>query len=217
MYTIVTICPSCKSSQLADSKLIGKKVRCAKCEEEFKCAKKLGPVLWAREVKEGESDVSFRKAATKVLFTYGIAVPVSHQEMFISHLGGSMNFQSRRMATVVLDGLRFQVGVSYFRNKKNEPSLHFLWKQTEPISIKLQEMLRRAYTHFIVEGNTDFIDAGSVSLSPSAIEGVFNMSVHTSGEDAPIQGNLFSATKKKKSATLIADASVKDLLADLAI
>lgn len=217
MYTIVTTCPSCKTSQLADGRLIGKKVKCAKCDEEFKCTKKLGPVPWARQVNEGESSTSFRKVATKVLFTYGIAVPVSHQELFMEHLGEEMSFGSSRMAVVVLDGLRFKVKVSYFKNRRNEPSLHFLWKANEAIALKLQELLHRAYNHFMVEGNSDYIEGESVALAPAASSGVFELSIYTSGADVPVQGNLFAPTKRKKPMISLKDKGVKDLLADLAI
>ena len=217
MYTVVTTCPTCEASQLADGKLVGRNVKCAKCGEEFKCIKKLGPILWAREVRVGESDVSFRKVATKVIFSYGVAVPVSHQEIFMEHLGGEMGVGSKRKATILLDGLRFQVTVSYFKNRRNEPSLHFLWKSTDAIALKLQGLLHRAYTHFVVEGNSDCIEGEFVVLSPAAMKGTFDLSVYTGDAGAPVQGNLFGSKNRKNPDTLLRDESIKDLLADLAV
>jgi len=218
MYTIVTTCPKCKASQLADGRLIGKKVKCAKCEQEFKCSKALGPVLWAREIKEGETEVSFRKVATKVLFTYGIAVPVSHQGLFMDHLGGEMSFGSRRKATLILDGVRFQVNISYFKNRRNEPSLHFLWKSEDAIAMQLRQVLSRAYRHFILEGNTDYIEGESVALKPAREDGSFDLTVYSVGAEAPVQGNLFSVpTKKQSLKSALKDADMEDLLSELSI
>lgn len=218
MYTIVTTCPKCKASQLADGRLVGKKVKCAKCEEEFKCAKALGPVLWVREVKEGESEVSFRKVATKVLFTYGIAVPVSHQGLFMEHLGGEMSFGSRRKATVILAGARFQVSVSYFKNRRNEPSLHFLWKSEDTIAMQLRQVLSRAYRHFVVERNTDYIEGEAVGMKLGPKEGCFELIIYSSSADTPVQGNLLAPTKKKQTLkSALKGAGMEDLLSELSI
>lgn len=218
MYTIVTTCPECKASQLADGRLVGKKVKCAKCEQEFKCSKALGPVLWVREFKEGESEVSFRKVATKVLFTYGIAVPVSHQGLFMEHLGDEMAIGSRRKVTLVLDGVRFQVNVSYFKNRRNEPSLHFLWKSEDAIAMKLRQVLSRAYRHFVVEGNTDYIEGESVVMKPGSKDCCFELTVYSAGADTPVQGNLFAAPKRKPSLkSALKGAGMEDLLSELSL
>lgn len=215
--TIVTACPKCNASQLADGRLIGKLVKCAKCEHEFKCSKKLGPVLWAHEVKEGESDRSFRKVVTKVLFTYGVAVPISHQELFIKHMAVDMSFGSNLNAVIVISGRRYQVGVRYFKNRRDEPSLHFRWKDSDSIGLFLQAELPNAYTHFVVDGNHDYLDGNAVVLEPDDQEGVFKLTVYASnGQEVALK----RPHKKEKSvvpSTILKEEGIKDLLSDLAL
>lgn len=207
-------------SQLADGRLIGKLVKCAKCSHEFKCEKMMGPVLWAIEVKSGNTETSFEKAVTKVIFTYGVAVPISHQERFMSHLGVQMAEGARRNANIRLGGKKYAVKVSYFRNRKGEPSLHFLWKSTDPIAIALKSVLQRAYAHFIVERNTDFLGGEIVVVSTSTDAGVFDLAAVTQGNDIPVQGNLFASQKRGRGKSLsssLKDDGVKDLLSELSI
>jgi len=219
MYTIVTVCPECKASQLADGKMIGKMVKCAKCERDFKCEKSLGPVLWVRPSGSNGRQPGFEKLATRVLFTYGIAVPVNCQEDFLNHLGVELSFGGHSDAIMMVGKRSFRVKIRYFKNKKGEPSLHFTWKASDAIGLELRAILPHVYEHFIVQGNKDYFVGGTVCVALGSKVGTFSMKMTDVTTDKPVQGNLFAPKKSGKVSLSgsLDDVGVKDLLSDLSI
>lgn len=217
MNTILTCCPKCSVLQLADGKLTGKKVRCASCNHDFSCKKEAGPIKWVRKIAENLGGEGFEKAVTKVIFTYGIAVPVANQATFISHIGSAVDFGMRRDVKIRIDDDLFNVKISYFRNRRGEPSLHFLWKAGEAIGLKLKERLSRAYRHFIIDKSTDFLTNESVVLVPSSRIGEYVLRVKTSSDTGLINDDTPILTGKRKGGNVLEDKDVSDLLSELKI
>lgn len=217
MNTILTICPNCSAPQLADGKLVRNKVRCASCDHIFICEKKAGPIRWVRTFSEILGGKGFEKAVTKVIFTYGVAVPAANQESFISHIGSSLNFGERRAVKIRVDDASFNVKISYFKNKRAEPSLHFLWKEGDAIGLKLKERLARAYRHFIINRSSEFLLGESVELAPSSRIGEYVLHIKTSGEMGLIQEALSVQTQKKNGVGVLVDKDIGELLSELKI
>lgn len=216
MITIVTECPECSALQLADINQLGRKVRCAKCEAEFKCDKKLGPVLWAREVREGVAEGGFEKVASHVLFIYGVAVPVANQQVFLSHMSETLNEGATRNVVILLDGRRYAASVSYFKNKRGEPALHFKWRQTDEIGIQLRRLMPEAYVHFIENKSRDFLPGQAVVMTPGENPGEFNLRIKNQASGTSLSANK-ARRAKKIAAKSLHSKDVADLLADLSV
>ena len=190
MRTIVTRCPHCSAVQLAEQRLIGLLVTCAKCDEDFLCTKLLGPVLWAREPKGSVPQGGFEKLISKVLFSYGIAVPLSAQQCVLTHMGREMSEGSIRDAVLHLNGNPYSVKLAFFRNKRGEPALHFKWSSSDAIALTLKSILPTEYEHYIVRKSADMLVGHSVVVLPGTKPAHFVLETEMCKNEgaAPTQG-----------------------------
>ena len=215
MYTIVTVCPHCSSSQLADGHLINKKVRCAKCKREFVCIKKIGPILWVHEAKDEIANGGFEKVVSKVLFTYGLAVPQPYQDTIISHIGITMSPGVTRDVIVHIGSARYTARLAYFKDKRGEPKLHFKWKEHDSIALAIKRMMPQAYTHFVINRSNEFLSGMSVVVMPAEQTAEFVFQVRTSDVEMLVRKNTPTTNKNNDLDSSADKPEVRDLLHEL--
>ncbi len=216
MYTIVTVCPHCSTYQLADGLLIHKKVRCSKCGGDFACVKKLGPILWVREAKEDIANGGFEKIVSRVLFTYGLAVPPSSQSTMLAHMGITMSLGMTRDVVMHIGPDRYPACMTYFEGKKGEPKLHFKWKMEDSIALALKNAMPKAYAHFVINRNKDFLAGVSVVVTLAEKTAEFNLEIRDSNDKKPEPDRTsarIAARTELESA--IHNLEVRDLLQEL--
>ncbi len=216
MYTIVTVCPHCSSYQLADGLLIHKQVRCSKCGGDFACAKKLGPILWVREAKMDIANGGFEKVVSRVLFTYGLAVPPSSQSTVLAHMGITMSLGMTRDVVMHIGPDRYPACMTYFEDKKGEPKLHFKWKMEDTIALALKNAMPKAYAHFVINRNKDFLAGVSVVVTLAEKTAEFNLEIRDSNDKKPDPDRTSARiTARTELESAIHNLEVRDLLQEL--
>lgn len=201
MKAVLVICSHCWARQLADVKMMGGVVSCAQCGTSFRCEAGSEPLSWVRTVLNKGSEAKFVKYVSRILFSYGVAVPVAQQDMIVEHLGDGVSEGSDNPVRVEVQGTIYPANLNLFKNKKGEPALHFKWRKGTGIETALGRLFPEAYEHSVVLGKKDFFPGAVVEMGPALEAGVFwlrrQVEVVNQGSDKGKQGHEQMASTRE--------------------
>lgn len=179
MNTIVTICPICTTPQLVYSNSLGKNAQCATCGATFTCRKLYGPIHWAQKVSDSEIHPgSFSKRVTKVLFNYGLAIPVQYRDLYLEHLDTPLKIGESKKVSIAIDDKKYTVSLVHFTNRRGIPRLHLKWPKQGVFYQALRVAMPESYSHFIAKTNTINVVQQTVLIALSDQKNEFVMKIN---------------------------------------
>lgn len=173
MKTVLTNCPHCHTRQLADEVSVGLRVVCARCQEVFTCEADSEPLQWVRSAMNKGNGTGFEKYVSRILFSYGIAVPLEKQDAIIGHMGVEMSTGCSVPAIITIGGREYEVELSMFTNKKGEPALHFKWQRIPQVEEALRQIFPDAYEYYVVKQEKRFLTGVVVEVGLCEKVGLF--------------------------------------------
>lgn len=180
--TILTKCSHCFTYLLANQHSEGKQVKCTKCGQSFTCTD-LWSFDWVKKVDASEKECSVNKKASKVLFTFGVSIPINHIRNYCEHFENPLKIGDSGQATILIDGKSYCVKTRHFLDRNGYEKMNFNWSENDEISRVLRRKMSHAYRHFVINGERDFLQNESVTLSLSENVGEFVLTIETSSKE----------------------------------